>query len=136
MKWARLLWAGIAASIASYFVYFVIGSFFSGLYEPVSGLWRAMSTPYWLQNVIIAMLAVQFLTVFGYAQTHTSLGKRAEMGKKGLKFGLLLWILRDIPIGIFVFTLMPVPGKLVFVWIGSGFIADMLSGLAVARIYR
>ncbi len=136
IKWSKLIGAGIAVSVIRYVFSSTIGYQTQGLYDPISGLWRAMMTPAWVQNVILAHVIIAFLTVFAYALVHTGLGKKAEIGKKGAKFAMVVWILSDIPGSLLTFVFMPVSFTLVMVWIASGLVLSLINGQVIARIYK
>lgn len=135
MKWGKLLTAGLIASIVRYFVNSGFGYLFQDIYDPVSGLWRAMVTPVWFQNVVITDVIVSFLAVFAFVMVHKALGKKSEKTKKGAKFGLLAFMLRDVSLILVVFALMPVSLSIAAIWLVSGFITSMLNGQIIANIY-
>ena len=136
VKWGKLITAGIAASVVRYLISSGFGYYFQGLYDPVSGLWRAMMTPSWIQNTMITHVILAFIAVFVYAIIHTGLGKKSDLAKKGLKYGLILWILRDFTGSIMTYVFMPVSFTLIGVWLISGLLVSVLNGLIIARIYR
>lgn len=136
IKWSKLIYAGIAAAVIRYLINSWVGYSTSSLYDMTSGLWRAMSTPSWFQGVILANIIIAFLTVLVYAMVNKSLGKKAETGRKGLKFGILAWLLRDIPGSILTYVFMPIPFVLISIWIGSGLVISLVNGLVIAKIYK
>jgi hypothetical protein len=136
MKLSKILLAGIIAATIRYIINSVFGYYFSYLYNPISGLWRAMMTPSWIQNVILANIIVAFLAVFVYAAVNTALGKKAEKAKKGLKFGFLVWLLRDVTGSLMTYVFMPVSFTLIAIWLASGLIISLVNGLVVANIYK
>ena len=136
IKWSKLIYAGIAAAVIRYLVNSGIGMSTANLYDMTSGLWRAMPTPSWVQSVILANVIIAFLTVSVYTMVNKALGKKAETGRKGIKFGLLTWLLRDIPGSMLTFVFMPVSFVLIAVWIGSGLVISLINGLVIAKIYK
>ncbi|MBD3163960.1 hypothetical protein GF323_02060 [Candidatus Woesearchaeota archaeon] len=135
IKWKKFFIAGIVAAIIRYLVSSGFGMYFADLYDPTTGLWRAM-TPSWMQNVIIAHVIIAFLAVFAYAVINRALGKVSEKGKKGAKFGFLVWLVRDIPCSVLTYVFMPVTFTLVATWLVSGLIISLINGLVIARIYK
>ena len=136
IKWRNLIYAGIVASIIRYVINSGFGFYTKDLYDMTSGLWRAMPTPSWMQSVILATIVISFLTVFVYAVVNKALGKKAQIGRKGLKFGILSWLLRDIPGTILTYVFIPIPFVLIAIWIGSGLIISLINGLVIAKIYK
>ena len=131
IKWGKLIGAGIIASIIRYLINSGFGYYFQGLYDPTSGLWRAMMVPSWYQNVILATLITSFLAVFAYSAIHRGLGKKAEIAKKGLKFGFLVWLVRDITGSVMTYAFMPVSFSLIATWLVSGLIISLINGLTL-----
>jgi hypothetical protein len=136
IKWNKLVLAGIAAAVVRYLINSGFGYYFMGLYDLSSGLWRAMPTPSWTVNVIIATVIISFLATFVYAMVNTSLGKKSETTKKGLKYGILLWLVRDITGSVMTYVFMPVSLTLIGIWLLSGLIISLVNGLVVAKIYK
>jgi hypothetical protein len=132
----RVLQAGLAAAVVRYLVSSGFGYYFRNLYSPVSGLWRAMMTPSWTQNVILAQIVLAFISVGMYAMVNTALGNKSETGKKGLKFGVLTWLLRDITGAGLTYILMPVSLVIMGSWVLSGFVISLINGQLIARIYK
>ena len=132
----KILYAGILASIIRYLISSGFGIYFQDLYDPVSGLWRTMMTPIWYQNVIISNVIIAFAAVIVYAFVNTGLGKKKDWAKKGLMFGFLVWLVRDIAGAVMTFAFMPVSLVLIGTWLVSGIIISLINGLVVARIYR
>ena len=56
--------------------------------------------------------------------------------KKGFRFGIVTWFLRDITGSLLTFVFMPVSLTIVLIWILSGFIESIINGLVIARIYK
>ena len=135
IKWGKLILAGAIASVIRYGISSGFGYLFNDLYDPVSGLWRAMMTPSWIQNVIIANVIIAFLAVFVYSRVHTGLGKKAEIGKKGAKYALLIWLARDVTGSLMTYVFMPVSMTLIGIWLVSGLIISIINGQIIARIY-
>jgi hypothetical protein len=135
MKFGKFILAGLSASVIGYLVNSIFGYYFQSLYDPSTGLWRAM-TPSVMQNSLISGVIFSFLMVIAYAILNTGLGKKSEVVKKGLKFGFITWILKDIPGSIISYVFMPISLTLVGVWLVSGLIISFLSGLIIAYIYK
>ncbi len=136
IKWGKLVLAGLAASVVRYAINSVFGLTFQGLYDPVSGLWRAMMTPSWIQNTVLMNIIVAFLAVFAYAVVNTGLGKKTEKTKKGLKFGLVMFLIRDVSLSLMSFVYMPLSIAIVAIWLLSGLMISIANGLIAAHIYK
>jgi hypothetical protein len=135
-KWARFFLAGICAAIISYFFNNVAGFLFGSLYDPASGIWRAMLTPSWYQNVILANLLAGFLLVIGYACFNKALGNKKQIVKKGLAYGFIIWLIKDVIGFTMTYVLMFISGQLIAVWLATAFVIDLVAGMAIAGIYR
>ena len=136
VKWARLILASIVAAVISYVINSVFGYYFSSLYDMSSGLWRAMMTPIWIQNVILANLLAGLLFTIGYIVFNRALGNKSETTKKGLKYGFFIWLVKDVIGFTMTFVLMTVSGALIAAWLVSGLIISLLSGMVIAKIYK
>jgi hypothetical protein len=136
MKWSKIITATIVIAIVRYIISSIFGGFFAEMYDPTTGLWRAMLTPTWIQNVIISHVLLAFLFVFTYVIVNTGLGKKKEWVKKGLLFGLIVWLLRDVTGAIMTYVFMPVSFALVSTWMVEGIISALINGLVIARLYR
>lgn len=136
IKWKKLLYAGIVALVIRFVINSGFGFYFRQLYDPVSGLWRAMMTPSWYLNVITANIIIAFLTVFVYVIVNRALGKVSERTKKGLKFGLLVWLARDVTGSAMIYVLMPVSFAVIGTWLLSGIIISLINGPVVAHMYK
>ncbi len=134
-KATRFLSAGIIVALIRYAINSGFGFYFSDLYDPSTGLWRAAMTPSWIQHSILADFAIAFIIVAAYVVVNQSLGKRKEYVKKGLKFGLLAWLLTSVIGAILTFVYMPVSGGIIAVWLISGLLISLISGYAAAKIY-
>jgi hypothetical protein len=133
MNWSRFFAAGVVTAIARFLIDTLSGFKFQALYDPSSGLWKAMGTPSWIQNVLLSHVIIAFIAVFAYALVNTSLGKRAE---KGVKFGFLIWMVQDIPGALLTYAFMAVPTQIIGVWIGTGLLIQLINGQLIARIYK
>ncbi len=136
IKWKKLLYAGLIALVVRFVINSGLGYYFRQLYDPVSGLWRAMMTPSWYLNVITANIIIAFLTVFVYVVVNRALGKVSERTKKGLKFGLLVWLARDVTGSAMIYVLMPVSFAVIGTWLLSGIIISLINGLVAAHMYK
>lgn len=136
VKWAKFFLAGIAAAAVSYVVNSAFGYYFQNLYDPASGVWRAMMTPVWVQNVIWANLLAGFLLVIGYIAFNRALGSKSETTKKGLKYGFFIWLVKDLIGFSMTYVLVYVSGTLIATWLVAGFIINMVNGLVIAKIYK
>jgi hypothetical protein len=136
VKWAKFFLAGISAAAVSYVVNSALGYFFRNLYDPASGVWRAMMTPMWFQNVILANLLAGFLLVIGYLAFNRALGSKSETTKKGLKYGFFIWLVKDVIGFTMTYVLIYVSGALIATWLLAGLIINLLNGLIIAKIYK
>jgi small-conductance mechanosensitive channel len=136
VKWRKFFLAGLSAAAISYTVNSFVGYLYSGLYRPESGLWKAMLTPTWVQNVILANLLAGFILVIGYIVFNSSLGNKKQTTKKGLKYGLLVWLIKDVIGFTMAYVILAIPGMIIASWLVAGFIINLFAGLAIAKIYR
>ncbi|MBR9699791.1 hypothetical protein GOV09_05015 [Candidatus Woesearchaeota archaeon] len=136
MKWSKILYAGLAAFLIRSAINTGFGQYFSYLYDLTSGMWRAMPTPFMTRNIIILNLILAIIAVFVYAWTNTALGKKKEVLKKGLKFGVIIFLVRDLAGSLISWVFMPVSAALVGVWLVSGLAVSMINGLVIAHIYK
>jgi len=57
-------------------------------------------------------------------------------GKKGTRYGLLVWLVAGIPSALSMVLLINLPIDLIAYWIVSSLIIYILAGIAVARIVK
>ena len=136
VKWARFLVAGISAAAVGYIVNSLFGYYFQNLYDPTSGLWKSMMTPSWMQNVILANLLAGFLLVIGYITFNRALGNKTATTKKGLKYGFVIWLVKDVIGFSMTYVLMAVSGNLILTWLAAGLIINLINGPVIAKIYK
>lgn len=111
----------------------VFGGLGSSLYQKVPELWKPMG-PKWTLNVNILYVIFSFLFVYFYFKLKDALPSQGL--KKGLYFGLIIFLFSYYPsIGVMYFT-MTIPGKLLFIWASTAAIKFIVSGLMVSFLDR
>jgi hypothetical protein len=136
VKWSRFFVAGISASIISVVVNWGSWYYFQRLYDVSSGLWRASFMPSWVQGLIIVNILAGFLLTVGYVSFNNALGKKSETTMKGLKYGLIIWLVKDGIAYSMTYALMYVSTSLILTWLAAGLLVNILAGLTIAKIYK
>lgn len=96
-------------------------------------LWRSeaeMNKYMWLLYPGYAVLAV----LFCYIYTKGYEGKDG-IGE-GLRYGLIIGLLMQVPRAFGTYATMPYPGNLVVYWLIGGLIESLILGLLVGAIYK
>jgi len=84
-------------------------------------------------------LAFAFITGLLFSGVYTVFEKGVPgktIAKKGVNYGLLIWLVGGIPSSLVMFLLVNVPVDLIAYWTVSALIINLLAGVAVARIVK
>lgn len=109
------------------------GVILASIYEQTAELWRPeaeMNKYMWLLYPGYAVLAILFCYIY-------SKGYEGKDGiGEGLRYGLIIGLLMQVPRAIGTYATMPYPGNLVVYWLIGGLIESLILGLLVGVIYK
>jgi hypothetical protein len=134
MKVLRGILAGIAfgiiGEVSGFFIYAVL---FVKWTEEASQLWRPMESLHWRIGMPLADIFSGLMVALAYAILYKGIPGTGI--KRGLIFGLILWLITRLAGELFFYAMSPIPFMLVVAgWI-HGLIVGVLGGSAIAAIY-
>lgn len=136
MNYKNIVIAGIVAAIISFVINAVTcGWLFSWVYalEPTS-IWKPMTEFPWIAS-IIGTVIIGIILAAVYAYIHK--GLPAESGlKKGVQYGLILWLVGMIPGMYATWFTMTVNNTVIIYWAAQGLIKYLLMGAAIGFLYK
>ena len=134
MKILRGILGGIAFGIiGEIFGWVIYGLLFMKWTVQVSQLWRPMDSLHWRIGMPLADIFSGLMISLGYALLYKGIPGTGL--KKGLVFGLIVWLIMRFAGELFWYTMSPIPFMLVIAgWI-HGLVVSLLGGLILAAIY-
>jgi uncharacterized membrane protein YagU involved in acid resistance len=129
----RWLIAGIVAGV----VFFVIDAlslyFGAPLYGLNANLWKATGGTKYLS---IFMVDLFFGIVFGYVYSMIRGHFHDAPVFKGMKFGVLLWVLAAMPAVLGAYLLIAIPDVIISMWFVVSLIESILAGIVIGIVYE
>src|SRR3990170_2566365 len=134
MKILRGILGGISFGIiGEIFGFLIYGVLFMKWSEQASQLWRPMESLHWRIGMPLADIFSGLMVALAYAILYKGIPGTGI--KKGLIFGLILWLITRLAGELFFYVISPIPLMLVIAgWI-HGLIVGAAGGMAVAAIY-
>ena len=134
MKLLRGILGGVAfGMIGEIFGWLIYGVLFVKWSMQVSQLWRPMESLHWRVGMPLADIFSGLMIALAYAVLYKGIPGTGI--KKGLIFGLILWLINRLAGELFFYTMSPIPFMLVVAgWI-HGLIVGALGGIILAAIY-
>ena len=134
MKLLRGILGGVAfGMIGEIFGWLIYGVLFVKWSMQVSQLWRPMESLHWGVGMPLADIFSGLMIALAYAVLYKGIPGTGI--KKGLIFGLILWLINRLAGELFFYTMSPIPFMLVVAgWI-HGLIVGALGGIILAAIY-
>ncbi|MDY7032143.1 MAG: hypothetical protein SVY10_09595 [Thermodesulfobacteriota bacterium] len=134
MKVLRGVLGGLAFGvIGEFFGWLIYGVLFMKWSEQVSQLWRPMDSLHWRIGMPLTDIFYGLMVALGYAILYK--GIPGTNLKKGLMFGLILWLITRLTGELFWYTMSPIPFMLVIAGWVHGILVMLLGGLVIAAIY-
>lgn len=134
MRTLRGILGGVAFGIiGEIFGWLIYGVIFMRWTKEVSQLWRPMESLHWRFGMPLADIFSGLMIALVYAIFYK--GIPGSGLKKGLMFGLVLWLIVRFAGELFWYAMSPVPFMLVLAGWLHGLIVMSLGGLAIAAIY-
>ena len=132
MNFKKGIIAGLIAGIVILIVGMTSGYLFGTDYEKTPELWKHMTG-----NWYYTMIAVDFIEgiLYGLVFTVVYTGIPGNGWKKGLNYGLILWIVATIPGMLMTYITMTVPDMIVASWLFGGLISLVIAGPAIAIVH-
>jgi len=132
MNWKKGIIAGLVAGIVILIVGMLSGSLLAVDYTKTPELWKPMTGNWWY-NII----ALDFLEGILYGIVFTLLynGIPGKGWRKGLNYGLILWVIATVPGMLMTYLTMTVPDTIVASWTFGGLITLVIVGPVIAVVH-
>jgi hypothetical protein len=132
MNWKKVIISGLVAGVVILVVGMLTGSLFSVDYSKTPELWKEMTGNWYYQ-----MWAVDFVEGIIYAMVFTVLYNSipGKGWKKGLNYGIILWLVGTVPGMMLTYLTMAVPDMIVASWTFGGLISLVIAGSAMALVH-
>ncbi|MEW6621385.1 MAG: hypothetical protein AB1422_18975 [bacterium] len=124
------LTCGIIGEVCGWLFY---GALFAKWTSQYQHLWRSINDPIWRIGMPLADILNGLMISLGFAILYR--GIPGEGIKKGLMFGLTLWLITRLAGELFFYTMSPVSFMMVVVGWLHGIVFLLLGGLVIAAIY-
>ncbi|MBI2890835.1 MAG: hypothetical protein HYY13_08620 [Nitrospirae bacterium] len=120
---------GVISELAGWLVY---GVLFASAMEQTAGIWRPMDSAYWRIGMPLTDLFSGLMVALGFAVLHK--GIPGEGAKKGVIYGLILWLITRVAGELFSYSMLPVPFTVVVAGWTHGLIVALVGGAALGAI--
>jgi hypothetical protein len=133
-KLGRILVAGLAYGIVAQVIGGIIyGGIFMKWTQEIAFLWRPMDSLLWKVGMPLSSFLEGILLAIGYIVLYK--GIPGEGIKKGLSFGLLLFLMNGIAGELSWYSMMPLPSMYILAgWLYS-FVVFVIGGILISLIY-
>jgi hypothetical protein len=132
MNWKKGIISGIAAGVVILIVGMASGFLFSADYSSTPQLWKPMTGDWWYYMIALDLLEG---ILYGIVFTMLYNGIPGKGWRKGLNYGIILWVVATIPGMLMTYLTMTVPDTIVVAWTFGGLIALILAGPAIAVVH-
>jgi len=133
MMWKKGIIAGIAAGVVVLAIGMLLGSLLGAEYTATPQLWKPMTGNWWYYMIVIDLVeGIIYGLVFGIVMN----GIPGNGWKKGLNYGLILWLVGTVPGMLMTYSTMAVPDMIVASWLFGGLISLAIAGPVIAVIYN
>ena len=131
MKWKKIVVSGIAAGIVILVIGNLIGFLFAVDYTTTPQLWKPMTGNWWYN-----MIVLDFVEGILYAAVFSILFNSipGKGWRKGLNYGLILWVVATVPGMLMTYFTMAVPDSIVASWTFGGLISLVIAGSVISII--
>ncbi|MDY6864925.1 MAG: hypothetical protein SVY15_02995 [Halobacteriota archaeon] len=138
MEIRKGLISGVVAGIALFFVGWIIEElmidiFFMPYYEEGSALWNPIGTSIAFQGVVTA-IAIGILMGAVYSIFYRAIPSGGIM--KGFTFGLIFYLITDIPSYFNIRLFIPIPDEIIIYWLLRDLIEFLVTGVILAVVYE
>ncbi|MBU1939148.1 hypothetical protein KKH30_00115 [Candidatus Micrarchaeota archaeon] len=133
---------GIAVLIIGFVFNFIWGIIFPGYMETIAGLggMRAMNDP----MMMLFMFGQPFVLAFAMAIAYNWLKPGCVCGKsgkcnvmcEGAMYGLLIWVVAQVPAAFLIYTSMDYPLFVVFSWVFMPLFTYPAAGAVIAKFMK
>jgi uncharacterized PurR-regulated membrane protein YhhQ (DUF165 family) len=128
MNWKRFLAASLVTYVVVQAMDFVINEVF--INESLKSLWRPdMMSRMWVMYLIGVMVALLFTYIF-------IKGREGKGISEGVRYGIIIWLFVNVPMGASLWVLLPIPYMIVFRALLFGLLEMLIAGILVAVIYK
>lgn len=133
INWKKGITAGIVAGIVILIVGLALGYLLPVDYTSTPQLWKPMTGDWWYN-----MAAIDIVEGIIYAVVFTLLFDSipGKGWKKGLNYGLILWVVATIPGMLMTYFTMTVPDSIVASWVIGDLITLAIAGITISTVYN
>ncbi|MDY6965044.1 MAG: hypothetical protein SVM80_03620 [Halobacteriota archaeon] len=130
--------SGVVAGISLFFIgwlmeAFTMESLFLPYYEATPELWNPIGTTVAFEGVVVA-LVVGILMGAIYTIFYRAIPSGGVF--KGLIFGLMFFLISDVPSFFNLQLLIPIPDEVIMYWFLKDLISFLVSGTVLAMVYE
>jgi hypothetical protein len=134
MKILRWVLAGIAVGVISeIFGWLIYGCIFHDYCALSEHIWRPMDDPCWKIGMPLTDILNGLMIALGYAIFYK--GIPGEGLRKGLNYGVVVWLISRFAGEIFFYVMIPIHRILIFAGWLHGILTLCLGGIVIAAIY-
>jgi len=132
MNWKKGIIAGLAAGVVILAVGMLSGSMLGAQYTATPQLWKPMTGNWWYDMIVVDLIEG---IIYGLVFTVVYNGIPGNGWKKGLNYGLILWLVATVPGMMMTYSTMAVPDMIVASWLFGGLISFLIAGPVIAILY-
>jgi hypothetical protein len=132
----KVIISGLVAGLAILMILIVgmvSGIISSPNYTSTPTLWKEMTGNWWYQ-----ITAWDFIEGILYAAVFSILfnGIPGSGWRKGLNYGIILWLVATVPAMALIYLTMTVPDTIVVSWLISGLVSLAIAGITISIVYE
>ena len=128
----RIIVGGIVAGLILFAVGMVSGILTANTYMVTPLLWKPMAAD-WYAKIVVLDIIIGLILAGVYSKINKGLPYKGA--KKGLKYGLIVWLVGTVPGMGMTYLTMAVPTILVVAWLLGNLAAYVLAGIAIALVF-
>jgi uncharacterized PurR-regulated membrane protein YhhQ (DUF165 family) len=131
MNWKRFFVASLVIYVVVQAMDFVVNQvFMKSANESLKSLWRTdMMSRMWVMYLIGVLAALLFTFIF-------IKGREGKGISEGVRFGIIIWLFVNVPMGVSMWVLLPIPYMFIFRALLFGLLEMLVAGILVAVIYK
>lgn len=133
MMWKKGIIAGIVTGVVIFVIGMVMGILLGVDYTKTPQLWKPMTGNWTYYMIVVDIIeGIIYGLVFGIVMNSVP----GNGWKKGLNYGLILWLVATAPGMMMTYFTMAVPDMIVASWLFGGLISLVIAGPLIAIIYN
>ncbi len=125
--------AGIMMVVSGIVIWAATQNYLAPLYEQSASMWKPMGIA-WLESIWALAIAEGIL--FGLIYSYLYDGIPGKTVKKGLSFGLIVWLVGTVPEMAYTYLSIVVPSPIIAYWLLGDLINLLVMGASLAFVYE